>query len=474
MKCTSLFSYPLVLLVCKLKQSISIFHVSLSNLCDVTNNFQLMLLKRSVPALPDMNEPSIPSNGTKRTSSKSQWQQDLLFDQLLSLSGNPQQHTPTNQYLRSSSAMLDDGSTMGKPLGGDLNHAFGALDHQNGDINLPTSLPTMMSGTTVDSGLRLASKATGPRRAGVQAHVQPPNSSPSHGYAPSTASDQSPHSDAPNLPQADPSYERRASRGQPSNRVMMGPGRDDRDSNEAKSSKCEIIQTPTLPRNPRGARPAFDSRNTAPEPLQRISDEDEKLETRIERVLESLRRAGFQGFEQFAIQYFTADLDEDSPAFTAQSLSRSRYLRELLAALSRNAQNWSTREAQGFRDEIVRSAEQEYTQELRLLTEHMKRDTVPSPALQDSGIGISPRLENLMANLDIQGGVKQRKKQVQEEVRPAHRLRCSVPLTSELQAPELWSLLMQLVGHTALPPPRRSEIVYSIISIITACDAVEL
>ena len=142
---------------------------------------------------------------------------------------------------------------------------------------------------------------------------------------------------------------------------------------------------------------------------------EDKLESRVEQVLHSISEAGFNGLEDFVIQYFTADFHEDSSILTAQSLSRSRYLRELIAAVSSSSRNWSNREAQGLRDEIIRSAELIYTQELQPLA-HSTRTRLSTASHIDGNI--SGLLGDLMTSLNLNDIKPPAKKTVQNEVRP--------------------------------------------------------
>ena len=165
-------------------------------------------------------------------------------------------------------------------------------------------------------------------------------------------------------------------------------------------------------------------RGESPESVPKLAPSNTAIEPRIDGVLNSIHKFGFKGLEDFVIQYFTADLDENSSTLTAQSLSRSRHLRELLAALSASAQRWSSREAQGFKDEITRSAEAIYMEQVYALA----RNCAPSSASAftsaeadfNGSTGSNPTLgallNNSRAQMNLKSPVRHGKKTVQSEV----------------------------------------------------------
>ena len=143
--------------------------------------------------------------------------------------------------------------------------------------------------------------------------------------------------------------------------------------------------------------------------------QESKLEIRIEAVVDSMEKAGFNSPEDFATQYLTAGLHGDSITSTYQSWSRTRHLRGLLAALNTSAQTWSSREAQGFKDETIRSAEAMYTRELQSLTKASKTPTTTSYR-GDPENKLSELLEDLILKGDLNGEVRHNRKVMQEEV----------------------------------------------------------
>ncbi|KAK4140271.1 uncharacterized protein C8A04DRAFT_15112 [Dichotomopilus funicola] len=106
-----------------------------------------------------------------------------------------------------------------------------------------------------------------------------------------------------------------------------------------------------------GATP---STTTAPSEL---SDDaapraDAAIEDRFEYVLACAKRAGFDGFDAMALQYYAHNFDGRSPLALEQRLSRNRQLPRLLSELSRRSGSWSAWQRSGFLDETLKAAEQ--------------------------------------------------------------------------------------------------------------------
>ncbi|KAI0472516.1 hypothetical protein F4859DRAFT_522417 [Xylaria cf. heliscus] len=81
------------------------------------------------------------------------------------------------------------------------------------------------------------------------------------------------------------------------------------------------------------------------------------LDERLEYVMDSVERAGFENLDMLLSRYYTAELRNSPAVANARRLSRKRHLPRILADLRESAANWTDWEAQGYRDEILRSAE---------------------------------------------------------------------------------------------------------------------
>ncbi|KAG6993752.1 hypothetical protein G7Y79_00051g086720 [Physcia stellaris] len=95
------------------------------------------------------------------------------------------------------------------------------------------------------------------------------------------------------------------------------------------------------------------------------SSKDTSLERRLAMVLECVKSAGFDDVEQMLSQYYTSDLSKVPPLANAQRLSRKRRLPNLLANVAEDMNNWTKWEAQGCKEEMIRSAEQIFLGEYR-------------------------------------------------------------------------------------------------------------
>ena len=91
---------------------------------------------------------------------------------------------------------------------------------------------------------------------------------------------------------------------------------------------------------------------------------------RIASAMKSIRAHGFSGIEELTAQFYTADLQDQPGLADAQRISRRRGLTRILAKLRENAkEDWSDWEAQGYREEIVRAAEDILGEECRRYVE---------------------------------------------------------------------------------------------------------
>ena len=101
------------------------------------------------------------------------------------------------------------------------------------------------------------------------------------------------------------------------------------------------------------------------ETVARDLRKDASLEQRLAMVLDCVKSAGFDDVEQMLSQYYTSDLSKVPPLANAQRLSRKRRLPSLIANVSEDMNNWTQWEAQGCKEEMIRSAEQIFLGEYR-------------------------------------------------------------------------------------------------------------
>ncbi|KAK0107531.1 hypothetical protein ONS96_003338 [Cadophora gregata f. sp. sojae] len=146
-------------------------------------------------------------------------------------------------------------------------------------------------------------------------------------------------------------------------------------SNELKSSR--FLSTP--PQQPR----------TAPEPTS--------LEARVEYVLRCSKTAGFDDLDSFVSCYYTGLFKNNSSAKLAQTASRTKGLPAFLEELHTQVNSWSSWEASGYQDTIVRSAadlitaefdrlaRRKYSCELELWQNIAQTTTIDTAAAVDGG-----------------------------------------------------------------------------------------
>ena len=151
------------------------------------------------------------------------------------------------------------------------------------------------------------------------------------------------------------------------------------------------------------------------------SSSSSDLESRFERILDIVEEAGFDSIDSMAAEYYAATFKEDTMAHWAQSSSKSRYLQRLLSALHSATKNWSTEEARGYHEQIVRSAEGIYVEEIRGLKQNnMTNSHVPVPSARSDKtdrVRIGEQLAQLFQDAESSRLLKQDKKLLQQRVR---------------------------------------------------------
>lgn len=75
--------------------------------------------------------------------------------------------------------------------------------------------------------------------------------------------------------------------------------------------------------------------------------------TRLTHLLDLIDAHGFESLDALAITYYTTSFPAGHPLRTAQSLSRRRYLRQLLGAIQESAKEWGEDEVRGWREGVL-------------------------------------------------------------------------------------------------------------------------
>ncbi|KUJ21016.1 uncharacterized protein LY89DRAFT_422906 [Mollisia scopiformis] len=113
----------------------------------------------------------------------------------------------------------------------------------------------------------------------------------------------------------------------------------------------EVDSAPSLPTISQGPVKDEGPDSSSSLTIPRAPMEQASLDKRMDFVLECSRRAGFANFDSAVSSYYIAEFSDSSVAANAQRLSRKRHLPRVLVDLRETA------EAQGYSDEILKSAE---------------------------------------------------------------------------------------------------------------------
>lgn len=150
----------------------------------------------------------------------------------------------------------------------------------------------------------------------------------------------------------------------------------------------------------------------------------EDLEARFESVIKAVEEAGFESIDDMSAQYYTATFKEDTVSHCAQWRSRSRSLHAFLASLHASTNNWSDREAQGYKQQIAEAAESLYVSELSYAREDIMQDEdrrsqalgqkASSPVSQT--VTSVQSLWQMLAEMELSQDFKQKKTMAREKV----------------------------------------------------------
>ncbi|KAI1143232.1 hypothetical protein F5Y05DRAFT_420945 [Hypoxylon sp. FL0543] len=174
------------------------------------------------------------------------------------------------------------------------------------------------------------------------------------------------------------------------------------------------------------------------ETSQQSCSEDEV--SRFERVLEAIDEAGFDSIDSMAAAYYAAVFPHGSPVHSAQSLSKKRHLRRLLAGLHESAKSWDAQELQNFREGIMRSAEDILIDEIQSLDLNSVKG-----AGNDNFLG---KIESVFLSKEGHEATKENKRVFTQ------------------RATETWSLLTELGNSVGLRPAQNAQIVSAFLSML--------
>lgn len=188
---------------------------------------------------------------------------------------------------------------------------------------------------------------------------------------------------------------------------------------EAQGQGHVSISSHTVSERQNGARP-LRSKSLG---TQTSDPTNENIEARFKQIFNAIKEAGFDSFDDMSIQYYTAKFEEDTEMHWAQSRSRNRSLYSFLASLHTSAMTWTSREVQGYRQQIAEAAETLYVSELM----QAKKEIVPDEgrrSLNRAERESSPQQPNgvqdlwqIISKMERNQDIKREKRTVRRKVR---------------------------------------------------------
>ncbi|KAH7115259.1 hypothetical protein B0J11DRAFT_618834 [Dendryphion nanum] len=177
---------------------------------------------------------------------------------------------------------------------------------------------------------------------------------------------------------------------------------------------------------------------------------DTEMTPRFSMVLEAIRQAGFQDFEELVLAYYSSRFEWGSIPAMLQSVSRSRRLKATLLELHKCSSQWPRWESRGLYESVSEVV-------VSLCVDEM--DAVPqNPAINPDTCETAKLISSLEWLLKDQGGSNQsysntpRAASVFEQVESAPD-----------SMPHLWSLLTELAGAHGLYSYRIARVLLTII-----------
>jgi len=141
----------------------------------------------------------------------------------------------------------------------------------------------------------------------------------------------------------------------------------------------------------------------------RASHENENVASRLKIVLDAIDNAGFDSMESMAVAYYSSNFPAGSPVKSAQSISKKRHIRKLLTALHQSSKTWDVQEVQGYREGIMRSAED-------IIIEDMQSLKLDATKIDRNGSLILERLESILVGHEAHEMIKENKRNFKEYV----------------------------------------------------------
>ena len=100
-----------------------------------------------------------------------------------------------------------------------------------------------------------------------------------------------------------------------------------------------------------------------------VLPDDASIKQRFDYVSLCAKTAGFKSLESMISSYYTSNFQEEVPALaSSQRLDRNRQLPRLLAEICDSMSTWSSWEARGCKEELLKVAETVFLNEFDILT----------------------------------------------------------------------------------------------------------
>ncbi|KIX08680.1 uncharacterized protein Z518_03337 [Rhinocladiella mackenziei CBS 650.93] len=111
--------------------------------------------------------------------------------------------------------------------------------------------------------------------------------------------------------------------------------------------------------------------------VSKRSTDTQDVTERFETLLDAMRAAGFQDFDQMAVAYYTGQFTTNSLPAISQCASRSRRLKTVLQALQECSGQWPRRESRGLYEGLLDTATSLCVQEIDRVNKSMSPDLLP-------------------------------------------------------------------------------------------------
>ncbi|KAF2840036.1 hypothetical protein M501DRAFT_1002316 [Patellaria atrata CBS 101060] len=185
------------------------------------------------------------------------------------------------------------------------------------------------------------------------------------------------------------------------------------------------------------------------------------VQSRFGIILDAIEEAGFKTVDEMATEYYTTALPESSQLYATQWRSRKNHLQSFLEALRLSTTTWPTDQSVGYRHEILQSAQNILSEELRKSNNGgglWSRRSPPAGAPGKTPINhldpdfLVQKFKDLLLHQDT-----------------IHVLNSQIS-HMQTELPGTWSFLSDLVQRADIPQPLGSRLVSAFIFLLSSLD----